>query len=266
MRIGMTSFSEIIDTISPNGDAHVPQDWQQGRTTYGGLSAALCVAGALRMLPDLPPLRSAQFTFIGPAAGALRIAPSILRKGKNSVFVGVDLHAESGLATRAILSFAAARASSLHYRAHRAPSVPPPEACAGFFAGGTPPRFAAQFDMRRAGSHAPLSSAAEPDLLIWFRHRDPAARHGLVALIALADALPPAAFSMFAAPAPISTITWSIDILDADAAYGDTGEGWHLMQSLGDHIADGYTSQGMTVWNEDFLPVLAARQMVAIFV
>jgi acyl-CoA thioesterase len=262
----MTSFSEIIDGITPNGEAHVPEDWQQGRTTYGGLSAALCVAGALRTLPDLPPLRSAQFTFIGPAAGVLRIAPSVLRTGKNSVFVAVDLQADSGLATRATLSFGAARASSLRYRAHPAPSVSPPEACADFFAGGTPPRFAAQFDVLRAGGCAPLSRAAEPDLLVWFRHRDPAARRGLVGLIALADALPPAAFSMFAAPAPISTVTWSIDVLDADAANGGTGDGWHLMQSRGDHVADGYTSQSMTAWNEAFLPVLAARQVVAIFV
>jgi hypothetical protein len=138
--------------------------------------------------------------------------------------------------------------------------------CPGFFAGGTPPRFAAQFDMLRAGGHAPLSRAAEPGLLVWFRHRDPAARHGLLGLIALADALPPAAFSMFSAPAPISTITWSIDILDADAAYGGGGEGWHLMHSRGDQAADGYTSQEMIVWNDAGIPVLAARQVVAIFV
>jgi acyl-CoA thioesterase len=87
----MTSFSDLIAAISPEGETIIPEDWRQGRTTYGGLSAALCVAGALRAVEGLPPLRVAHFAFIGPAAGALRIAATVLRRGKSSVFVGVDL-------------------------------------------------------------------------------------------------------------------------------------------------------------------------------
>lgn len=258
----MTSFSQIIDAITPRGDANVPENWQQGRTTYGGLSAALCVAGALRATPNLPPLRSAQFTFIGPAAGPLRITPTILRQGKNSVFIAVDLTGEAGLATRALLTFGAPRASSLTYRARPAPAVPPPHECRNFFAGGIGPNFTANFEVLRAGGQAPISGAADPDLVVWFRHRDEAARTGLLGLIALADAIPPAAFSMFTAPAPISTITWSIDVLDLDAT---TTTGWHLMQSRGDYIADGYTTQDMALWNESGIPLLLARQTIAIF-
>jgi hypothetical protein len=59
----------------------LPADWLQGRTAYGGLSAALCLQATVRSHADLPPLRSAQFCFIGPATGELDIAAAVLRQG-----------------------------------------------------------------------------------------------------------------------------------------------------------------------------------------
>jgi hypothetical protein len=230
------------------------------------MSAALCVAGALRAVPDVPPLRSAQFTFIGPAAGPLRIAVTRLRQGKNSVFVGVDLSGEAGLATRATLSFAASRPSALTYRARPMPPAGPAATGEPLFPNAQRPRFVDHFNTHRAGGQAVASGAATPDLLLWIRHKDPAARHTLPGLIALADALPPAAITMFPQPAPISTVTWSIDMIEPAAAVAGTEEGWHLMQSRGDHVADGYTSQDMTLWSEAGVPLLAARQTIAIFI
>ncbi len=258
----MTTFTQIIEQITAGGDVTVPEDWLQGRTTYGGLSAALCVAGALRDNPDLPPLRAAQFTFVGPAAGALHIVSTVLRRGKNSVFITSDVHAETGIATRATLTFGAPRESALSFRGLPPPPVPAPGDCANFFGGQSGPRFAAQFEILRAGGHPPISGAPAPELLVWIRHRDVAARTGLLGLIALADAMPPAAFSMFSAPAQISTMTWGIDMIDEATA----GDGWHLMSSRGDNVADGYSSQEMTLWNEFGVPLLAARQVVALFV
>ena len=58
----MTPFSSMLGTMTRSEDDFaitLPPDWLQGRTAYGGLSAALCVQAALRAHPDLPPLRSA---------------------------------------------------------------------------------------------------------------------------------------------------------------------------------------------------------------
>ncbi|MGD9799873.1 MAG: acyl-CoA thioesterase domain-containing protein, partial [Parvularculaceae bacterium] len=51
----------------------VADNWLQGRTVYGGMTAALCLEAAQRAVPGLPPLRSAQVSFIGPAEGDLEI-------------------------------------------------------------------------------------------------------------------------------------------------------------------------------------------------
>jgi len=262
----MTPFHDLLSAIVAEGDGFgvtLPDDWLQGRTAYGGLSAALCVETALRAVPDLPPLRSAQFTLIGPASGPLTATPSVLRRGKSSVFVGVDLTGEAGLAARAVLSFGVARPSAIAYQALPMPRVKSIAQSESFFPQGRSTiTFQQHFESRMAGGTRPVTPGAAPEYLVWFRHRDERARAGLVPLIALADAPPPAIMAMFAAFAPISTMTWTLDMLtDAPA----TTDGWWLIQSLATTAHQGYSTQSMMLWNADGVPVIAASQNVAIF-
>jgi acyl-CoA thioesterase len=262
----MTGFSVLMSSIAEDGGTFgvtVPDDWLQGRTAYGGLSAALCTEAARRAVPELPPLRSAQFTLIGPASGPLAMTASVLRRGKSAVFVSVDLSGEAGLATRALFSFGVARQSKLDYADMKMPNVPAPDDSEPFFPGDRPAiSFQRHFESRKAGGARPMMPGAEPEYLIWFRHRDEDAREGLVPLIALADAPPPAAMVMFPQAAPISTMTWSMDLLSGAPA---TKDGWWLVKSRAEAARNGYSSQTMTVWNTNGEAVIAARQNVAIF-
>ena len=117
----MTPFSALTAAMLDDGDSHlitVPDDWLQGRTAYGGLSAAMTLEAIYRSEKDLPPLRSAQFCFIGPATGELRVSNSVLRKGKSTVVVGASLDGESGIAVRSTLCFGAGREST-HIQANQ---------------------------------------------------------------------------------------------------------------------------------------------------
>lgn len=263
----MTPFTNLLAALVAEGDSFrtvVSEDWLQGRTAYGGLSAALCVEAALRAVPQLPPLRSAQFTLIGPAAGPLTITPSVLRRGKSAVFVGVDLVGEAGLAARAVLSFGVARASAIAYSDLAMPTVTSIADSPSFFPDGRNPiTFQQHFEHRLAGGARPMTPGARPEYLIWYRHRDEAARAGIVPLIALADGPPPAIMVMFQQFAPISTMTWTLDILDDAPA---TMDGWWLIQSLAEISHQGYSTQRMLLWNADGKPVISASQNVAIFV
>ena len=73
---------------------------------------------------------------------------------------------------------------------------------------------------------------------------------------------PPAAMVLFAQPAPISTMTWTLDLLSDTPA---TKDGWWLVSSKTETAHQGYSTQSMTVWNADGAPVIVARQNVAIF-
>jgi len=265
----MSSFCEIISGMHGDGAqyfAHVSENWLQGRTTFGGMSGGLCVAAAMLLNPDLPPLRSAQFTFVGPAFGDVVVTPRVVRQGKSSVFMHVELSSEGKLATQAMLCFGAARESKLHIRARPIPVCTAPSESPAFFDADDAPQFARNFDSGRAGGARLLGGvASDPEYLVWLRHRDRKAARHLPGLIALADVLPPAAFAMGEKRIPISTISWGIDVVDAQAALNADDGTWFLSQTVGQDLRDGYASQDMAMWNERGELVLMGRQVVAIF-
>ena len=259
-------FAALLSSIVQHDGAitvSIGDGWRQGRTLYGGLSAALCVEAAARVFDGLPPLRSAQFAFVGPASGEASVRPELLRRGKSTAFIGADLHGDGGLATRAILCFAALRASTLAYRAMPAPAVPPPAQCPDFFARGARPAFARHFEARLAGGALPCSGSANPEIVLWIRHAGAYPAQDATSLVALADVAPPAAMAMFAAPAPISTMTWSVEMLGLDAPA--SADGWTLLRSTALMVSSGYASQVMELWDEQACPLMISTQCVAVF-
>jgi hypothetical protein len=260
----MTEFSALMASMASDGDAcsvTATEDWLQGRTIYGGLAGAFCLEAVARQFGELPPLRSAQFSFIGPASGTVTIRPTILRKGKSTVFAGVDLSGDSGLATRATLCYGAARQSELALNEVGSPKVEEPDKYPPFFREMPGLNFVQHFDSHIAAGNFPFSGK-EPTTTLWLRHRDPDAPVSTVALVALADAPPPASIVRFKKFAPISTMTWSMDLLTDKL---ETEGGWWLVRTTAETLANGYSSQAMTVWNSARKPMMVARQNVAVF-
>jgi acyl-CoA thioesterase len=261
----MTLFTQLLATMMGGANQYqvnTPDNWAQGRTLYGGISAALCLEAVLRDFPDLPELRSAQIAFAGPAGGTVDIATALLRRGKSAAFISSDLTAENKFGTRALFCFGQSRESHFSQHADGMPAVPPPESCHPYFPSSHRPNFVVNFDMLLARGAPPISGAAKGDNYLWIRHLDEKAPSNMVSLLALADAAPPAALSMFTAPAMISTMTWSLDVLQPN--FTSKG-GWWLCRSQTETISSGYSAQSMTVWNRDGVAILAGRQTIAAF-
>ena len=110
MAIGLT-FSELIDSVSNSDeqDVIITENWMQGRTTYGGLSASLCLKAAVNLQSNLPPLRSAQVSFIGPVGSNISLRARILRQGRSVTFIAIDLIADERIAVNCVFSFAKSR-------------------------------------------------------------------------------------------------------------------------------------------------------------
>jgi acyl-CoA thioesterase len=262
--VSTAAFSDILASLTQDAGAfrvESSEQWRQGRTLFGGLSASLAVACAKKAFPDLPPLRSAQMTFIAPVTGGLVLNPKIIRAGKSATFVAVEGMTEAGTALQVMLVFGHARQSSYSYRGLPMPRVELPDALPNFFNGSFVPRFTDNFEARLAGGAPPVSGAVKPECLAWLRHRDRSAPDDIASLMVLGDAMPPAVMAMFATFAPISTITWSVDILSDRIS----GAEWHLMHVEAETLAEGYSSQRMVLWDATGAPVLIARQNIAIF-
>lgn len=260
-------FAELLASLKRgvNGriDAEIPADWMQGRTTYGGLTAALCLESAQELAGDMP-VRSAQIAFVGPVGGTVVISPTVLRRGKNTLFTSVDMVSEDGIAARCLFTFGVRRDSRLAHSGPERPPVRQPGECRSHFPEGNGrPRFARHFDMRLESGPPILSGADAAEIGLWMRHRDESALYTPTTLLALADAPPPAAMSMFPAPGQISSMTWMAEFLAEDLS---TTEGWYYARHRADTVRNGYSSQSMLLWTHAGKPVMAGRQTIAVFV
>ncbi len=259
----MPTLSTLLSSFDARAGVLLPDSWRQGRTAYGGIVTALGIQAAVQAhAAVLPPLRAVQVNFIGPAAGQLGFEAQVLREGKSVVSMGVDVTADGALAARLMLVFGRARESAIAHDFGDFPAVPEPAQCRELNAAAAPfvPAFLQNFQLKPAGGAMPVSGAAYPEQMAWLRHRDATGVDPAIVLAAMGDAMPPAAFTAFRAPAPISSINWSFELLDPAPA----GE-WFLLRSFSQHARDGYSSQDMQVWDERKQLVMRGRQSVAIF-
>lgn len=262
------SFAQFLNAIDRGSDAltaTIPDSWTQGRTTYGGISSVLCLMAAHDALPEPRPLRSALVSFVGPSAGTVSVKAEVLRSGRTASAVRAVLSSEAGQGLETSFTFGAARDSVLSLPGPSLPdgvTAPPIGAEGGSFPPGAP-SFTKNFELFLAPGALPFTgqSGHEP-MRFWTRHRDPAAWSGLNALFCLADALPPAITTHLRDFAPLSSMTWMVDVLTEDVS---TQEGWYLLESIPDHAGDGYSAQTMTIWSADGRCLIKGRQMVTVF-
>lgn len=257
----MTAIADIIAASHRDEEGQcvfgIPDGWMQGRTAYGGLSAALALHAAQVSHVSLPPLRSAMTSFVGPLEGDVTVRTRELRRGRNAVFVQAEAYGEAGLGLSIVFVFMAPLQSRIDHRDMPAPDYPVPQSGDTTFRWPAP-SFISNFELvddRRASV-----GAAE-----WRRWIRLDAREGLdpmVHLIAIADALPPAAMKLLGGPAPISSMTWQCNLLTDRP---ETRDGWWLLTARAEQAVNGCSSQSMAIWNADGEPVASGMQSVALF-
>ena len=260
----MTSLKSVLDSFEPAGDGSgwrgaIPDEWLQGRTAYGGLSAAIALHCAMRSDTDLPPLRSAQVSFIGPLAGPITVTAHRLRRGKNAAFVQADVESEAGLGLRCTFVFMRGIESEVDFQTTTVPDFPRPGPDDTTFKGNPHVPFTRKFEFldRRGG----------PDLLPaewlrWTRLNDRDGIDPMVELMAIGDCLPPAALRLLGRNVPMSSLTWILNVLGPNPG---TEDGWWLLRSNADYARAGSSSQQMGIWNSAGEMVAEQMQSVALF-
>lgn len=261
----MPSFSEIDRLLIKDGNSYrfdVSEDWMQGRTAFGGLTAALSALAASKAYPQLPALRSAQFTFVAPVLSRLVATPIMLRTGRSTVFIEVEIKHDDRVLAKSILCFGSGREivadgvltfPVLAARPQQAPS---------FLFDGTIPSYLQHFETRVARTFNRSPPTGTPQVLLWLRHRDPRVVDSTSSLIAAADALPAPTVLFSNRKSIVSTATWTIDLLTDRIV---TDERWWLAGSTADFSGDGYTYQTTTIWSTTGLPVARCSQTLSVF-
>lgn len=256
------TLSQLAARLVRQGDhfhLHGAAGWLQGRTMYGGASSFIAYVAATRMFADLPPLRGAQIGFIGPVGEDIEARATMLRTGKSVSHVETSLWCDNALVHRATWLFGKARPTNGHRPPDRLLKFDPPETCAAAEFRHSVPSFARRMDLRYAG---PPEAGRQPVVRRWARFNDRAGLDPLAELIAIGDALPPGSMRAMERPGPISSINWSLTLL-GDAI--TTRDGWFLLETASNHLADGFSSETLRAWNTDGVEVMRGLQSVAIF-
>ena len=258
------SFAEVLRAAQPQADGFrvaVPDDWGQGRTAYGGFSTALAYQAAVQAGgKGLPPLRSVVVSFVGPLYGDLTVTARVLRRGRNATWIAAEVLRGDEVGLTASFVFMGPVASSLSYSDIPVPAgVIAPELLEDVPLDDYLPVFRQHYDFREA---IPPEQRRANELCNWVRLREPEGFDAMAQMLLIADALQPGMMALIPATAPVSSMTWQVNLLTAAPA---TRDGWWLLRSSGDHAEAGSSSQAMHVWNSAGEPVSSGMQAIAVF-
>lgn len=206
-------------------------------------------------------LRTIQCQLLGPiVAGPLEGKASVLREGKTTTFVQVDLFQDSKIRAQLSLLFIEARASSIRIEGPGAPSWPDPETLPKMpFLLGLTPEFTAKADFHFAEGSLPFQGGADAQLGGYVRFKDTAGASPAELQLMLLDAWPCPSILKLRAPAFASTVTWTAHLL------GDSAPGFHRFRYETLVGNDGFSTALGHMWDSEGRHVAVTEQTVVIF-
>jgi acyl-CoA thioesterase len=261
-------FSQCLASMRPQDggwSAVIGEDWTQGRATFGGLVGALGNEAMRRLVPADRELRELQTVFIGPTmAGPVRVEAQILRVGKAVTIANATLMSAGKVSATLTGMYGADRTAALSLAPVTATHVPRvedlPDPSALSHLGGR--SFLQHFGFRWAEGARPFSGSPSRKAKIYVRHKDSAAlteSH----VVALVDCIPSVVLQLMPAPAPSSSLTWSLQFLRHD--YSFAPEAWWRIDAEVDSAANGYSCESSLILDPNGTPAAISRQLVAVF-
>ena len=260
------AFSDVLRSLVEDESglrATVNDDWAQGRATFGGLIAALGNEAMRRIVPADRPLRSLQTTFVGPAPpGIWQLKARVLRVGKAVTLAQCEVIDEGEVAATIVGVYGMARPSAVIVKPeHVSAARGMKEAREVQYRPGMP-AFIQHFALRWVEGAKPFSSSPRTPTKAFIRHRDPAPlteSH----VIALVDCIPTPALAMFTAPAPASSLVWTLEFFEHHLNFA--ADRWWRIDTDIDAATQGYVNQTGVLNNPDGVPVALTRQLFAVF-
>ena len=270
----LTPLSSLLATRHCEGTCvsyTLTEDWQQGRTTFGGLIATLAVqamrdvAGA--QWPADVALRSLQTSFIGPVVpGVLNVTVSVLREGKNVRQIQALVQQTGQTAALLLGVFGSPRETEI---APYAPAQPTAQRTAdASFAvpklPGLTPNFLQHIDARWAEGKPPYSGTDNWASRIYLRltSNEPATPAELMTVL-LADVPPSPVLSRFRKPTPASSVSWELELRPLSAPAEP--QGWWRVDTEVLAAAGGYVNQVSKLWSPCGELAALGYQVVAVY-
>lgn len=259
----MTTLDEHLQKSVSGATLEIGDDWTQGRTTFGGLSAALTLSAIDRQAADMP-LRSLSVNFCAPLFAGQPCEPQVrlLRAGKSVAHYVGELHQNGTCCTLVTACYGASRESDVVIPAEPHPTGEPGEGMPIPFKEGITPSFIQHVDLRYQEG-LPYTGSRGKVVNGWMRFKAGDYAMNATHLVALIDVWPPAILQFLTAPAPAATVSWQLDLVHPTE--GLRREHWLHYEAVIREAHGGYGHTEARICREDGTVLALSRQLVTVF-
>jgi acyl-CoA thioesterase len=248
----------------------VTADWQQGRTTFGGLLSSLVVQAMRDVCGADWPLRALQTNFVGPVAtGVMHVDVMLLRQGKNvrqiqARVMQADAQGEEQVGGVLLGVFGTGRPSTLpHLRPEQATVAKNPDASFKWpYVPNVMPAFTQHLDFRHAEGGMPFTGSSEWHSRTHLRLHESEGVDAELQAVMLADAGPTPALAQLKGFAQASSVSWALELRPVE--FSDSRGFWRMDK---DALAtgEGYVNEKTTLWTPDGQLAALGYQVVAVY-
>lgn len=252
----------------------LPRSWAQGRSTFGGLQAALVLEGMAALVPNgsvagepARRARSLQISFVGPVADQAELEVELLRHGRSATIVRASIRSgEPGneICTSALACFAAARESKIEQGTPTRPDMRGPEGLVSLpHIEGLTPSFLRHYELRWATGGPPGSGVPGGEFHGWVRSREHVVGLAPAWIAAFVDAWPAPALQTRRTMIPASSLNWTLDFPAEDPAAAS--DQWWAFAVETDSTREGWSHTRARMWSPSGVLVATSSQLVAVF-
>jgi acyl-CoA thioesterase len=271
-----TPLAHLLSQRRIDGDSvffHLTEDWQQGRTTFGGVISTLAVQAmrdvAAKSWPASVHLRSLQTSFIGPVTSdEVQVRVSVLREGKNVRQVQATVWQGGQLAAQLLGVFGTDRDSVL------APVEPEqPRAARSAEAGlqlpympGLAPAFLQHIESSWAEGDLPYSNGSKHHSRIYMRLRGEPADANIdteLLTVLLADVPPTPMLGQLTKQTPASSVSWELQLRPLPTE--PDPRGWWRVDTDVLAFSAGYVNQVSRLWSPSGQLAALGYQVVTVY-
>lgn len=262
-------FEQLLQQAKTDSEFSVNPSWGQGRTLFGGLSAALAYEKISQKLSSNRPLRSIAINFSGQALADIpfSISEQVLSNGKSISQINGQLLQNDRIVTQVCACFGIERDSEIDIAPEK---IDLPEIGSNQrlnYIKGITPEFVQHFEFEYCKGQFPFTNSPLNELAGWIRFKEPGQSFTESHLIAMIDAWPPTILQKLKKLAPCATISWNLEIVQPLSLLELPlkADDWLYYEAEIKQAHHGYVHTEAKVYAPDGTLLALSRQLISVY-
>lgn len=262
-------FEDLLAQSKADIAFSVNSSWGQGRTLFGGLSAALVYKKISQDISSDRPLRSISINFSGQALAEVpfSITEQVLSNGKSISQINGQLIQNDRVVTQVCACFGIERESEIEISAAKVKLLEQGNNKPFGYMKGLTPEFVQHFEFEYCKGQFPFSNSPSNELAGWMRFKESGEYFTESHLIALIDAWPPTVLQKLKTPAPCATVSWNLEIVQPISllSYSLKANDWLYYEADIKQAHHGYAHTEAKIYASDGTLLALSRQLIAVY-